>query len=90
MKIVKIFTDGSCIGNSGVGGYGAVLIYHGNRKEVKKAFRLTTNNRMELLSVIEALKLLTEQCCVYGFKVCSKCDKPRLAQVMGSAWLGKG
>ncbi len=56
-KII-IYTDGAASGNPGPGGYGAVLMYGRHRKEISKAFRLTTNNRMELMAVIEALKCL--------------------------------
>lgn len=61
-KDVTIFTDGSCLGNPGPGGYGAILIYKGNRKELSSGFILTTNNRMELLAAIEALEILKEPC----------------------------
>lgn len=61
-KTVKIYTDGSCLGNPGPGGYGALLIYKGHTKELSQGFRLTTNNRMELLAAIEALTLLNEPC----------------------------
>jgi len=53
-----IYTDGAARGNPGPGGYGAVLIYGEQRKEISQGFRLTTNNRMELLAVISALKTL--------------------------------
>ncbi len=59
---VHIFTDGSCLGNPGPGGYGAVLIYGKHRKELSEGFTLTTNNRMELLATIEALNELTKPC----------------------------
>ena len=56
---ITIYTDGSAKGNPGPGGYGLVLMSKdGHRKEVSKGYRLTTNNRMELLSVIEALEML--------------------------------
>ena len=56
---IKIYTDGSAKGNPGPGGYGIVLLSNdGHRKEVAKGFRKTTNNRMELLSVIVALEML--------------------------------
>lgn len=61
---VKIFTDGSCLGNPGPGGYGAVLIAGKHRKEISKGYTLTTNNRMELLGAIEALKTLNKPCSV--------------------------
>ena len=61
-KSVTIHTDGACLGNPGPGGYGAVLDYQGTRRELLGGFRLTTNNRMELLAVIVALETLTEPC----------------------------
>ena len=61
-KTVQIYTDGSCLGNPGQGGYGAILIYQSHRKELSAGFTLTTNNRMELLAPIEALKSLKEPC----------------------------
>jgi len=56
---IRIYTDGSAKGNPGPGGYGIVLLSNeGHRKEVAKGYRKTTNNRMELLSVIVALEML--------------------------------
>lgn len=57
---VDIYTDGSCIGNPGPGGYGAVLVSGGRRKELAQGFRRTTNQRMELMAVIAALEVLKE------------------------------
>ncbi len=57
-KVIEIFTDGSSRGNPGPGGYGAVLRFQGKVKELSEGFRLTTNNRMELLSIIVALESL--------------------------------
>lgn len=62
MKKVEIYTDGACSGNPGPGGWGAVLIYNNNIKELSGAKLNTTNNRMELTAVIEALKALKEHC----------------------------
>lgn len=62
MKQVEIFTDGSCLGNPGPGGYGALLRYGKHEKELSGGFFLTTNNRMELLAAIEGLKALTAPC----------------------------
>lgn len=64
MKHVEIFTDGACQGNPGPGGWGAVLRYKGTEKEISGGEKDTTNNRMELSAVIEALKLLKEPCSV--------------------------
>lgn len=55
MKI-EVFTDGAAKGNPGPGGYGAILRFGGREKELAEGFRLTTNNRMELLAVIVALE----------------------------------
>ncbi len=61
MKNVIIYTDGSSKGNPGNGGYGVVLMYGTYRKEVSEGFELTTNNRMELLSVIVGLESLKKE-----------------------------
>ena len=55
---IRIFTDGACSGNPGPGGFGVVLVAGTNRMELAKGFRKTTNNRMELLAVIEGLRSL--------------------------------
>lgn len=55
---VIIYTDGGAIGNPGPGGYGAVILQAGQRKELSGGYRLTTNNRMELTAAIEALRVL--------------------------------
>ena len=60
MNII-IYTDGSAKGNPGKGGYGVVMIFGNHRKEISEGFELTTNNRMELLSVIVALENLKKQ-----------------------------
>lgn len=62
MKTIQIYTDGSCLGNPGPGGYGAILVYKKHRKELAGGFKLTTNNRMELLAAIKALESLKEGC----------------------------
>ena len=64
-KRVNIFTDGSCLGNPGPGGYAAILVYGQHRKEISDGFAMTTNNRMELLAPIEALNLLSQACEVH-------------------------
>jgi ribonuclease HI len=53
-----MYTDGASRGNPGPGGYGAILMFGNHRKEISKGFRKTTNNRMELMAVIEGLKLI--------------------------------
>jgi ribonuclease HI len=62
MKHVDIYTDGACSGNPGPGGWGVVLIYRGNIKEISGGCADTTNNRMELTAVIEGLSALKEKC----------------------------
>ena len=64
MKQVTIYTDGACSGNPGPGGWGAVLLYGAHRRELSCGEAQTTNNRMELTAVIEALALLKEPCIV--------------------------
>jgi len=64
MRKVEIYTDGACSGNPGPGGWGAVLVYGQHEKELSGGDRNTTNNRMELTAVIEALRLLKEPCAV--------------------------
>ena len=64
MKTVTIYTDGACSGNPGPGGWGAILEWNGIEKEISGGASDTTNNRMELTGVIEALSLLKEPCVV--------------------------
>ncbi len=61
-KLVQIFSDGSCLGNPGCGGYGVVLVHGDHRKELSLGFRRTTNNRMELLGAIVGLEALKQSC----------------------------
>lgn len=59
---VEIFSDGACSGNPGPGGYGTILRYGSNQKELSGGEPLTTNNRMELLGAITGLEALTRPC----------------------------
>jgi ribonuclease HI len=59
---VVIYTDGACVGNPGPGGFAAVLICGHARREVSGGYRLTTNNRMELMAAIAALRALKWRC----------------------------
>jgi ribonuclease HI len=61
-KKVAIYTDGACLGNPGPGAYGVVLLYDEHRKELSGGFRLTTNNRMEILAAVVALEALKTPC----------------------------
>ena len=82
MKKVEIYTDGACTGNPGKGGYGAVLIYNGVQKEISRGFRTTTNNRMELMAAIDALKMLKEPCEVELYS-----DSKYLTDAINKGWL---
>lgn len=82
MKEVEIYTDGACSGNPGQGGYGIVMMYNGNRKEVNKGFTMTTNNRMELMAVIDALSLLKLSCKVRLFS-----DSKYVVSAIKEGWL---
>ena len=64
MEEVIIYTDGACSGNPGPGGWGSILMYKGNKKEISGGKENTTNNIMELTAVIEGLKLLKFPCTV--------------------------
>lgn len=58
---IKIYTDGSSRGNPGPGGFGVILMWNHHRREISGGFRLTTNNRMELLAVINGLEAITKK-----------------------------
>jgi len=60
--LVEIFTDGACSGNPGPGGYGAILKYKEKIKEISGCEKTTTNNRMELTAIIQALKQIKRPC----------------------------
>jgi ribonuclease HI len=84
IKEVTIYTDGGCEPNPGTGGYGAVLMYCGRRKELSGGFRLTTNNRMELYAAIAALEALKEPCKVRLFS-----DSKYLVEAIEQRWVQK-
>ena len=81
MKHVDIFTDGACSGNPGPGGWGAILRYKDTDKCISGGEAETTNNRMELSAVIEALKLLKEPC-----EVTLWTDSKYVADGLGKGW----
>ena len=81
MKQVDIFTDGACSGNPGPGGWGAILRYKGTDKEISGGAAQTTNNRMELTAVIEALNLLNAPC-----EVTLWTDSKYVADGLGKGW----
>ena len=78
---VTIYTDGACLGNPGRGGYGAVLLTDGQRRELVGGFKHTTNNRMELLAAITALEALDKQC-----QVTLHSDSSYLVNAMNKGW----
>ena len=82
MKSVTIYTDGACKGNPGPGAYGAVMMFGEHRKEISAGYKLTTNNRMELLAAITALELLQQPC-----KVELHSDSKYLVQAINDNWI---
>lgn len=78
---VIIYTDGACSGNPGPGGYGAVMHFGEHRKELSGGFRKTTNNRMELLAVIEGLRTLKRPCAVTVFS-----DSKYIVDAVNKGW----
>jgi ribonuclease HI len=81
---VVIYTDGACIGNPGPGGYGAVLLYGERRREISGGFRLTTNNRMEIMAVVAALETLTKPCQVEVHS-----DSQYVVNAMSKGWAAR-
>jgi ribonuclease HI len=61
METILLYTDGSSRGNPGRGGYGVLLIWGNHRKELSQGYKFTTNNRMELMAVIEGLKAINKR-----------------------------
>jgi len=82
MKKVQIYTDGACSGNPGPGGWGVILIYGSKKKELSGGELSTTNNRMELISVISALEALLEPC-----EVTLYTDSQYVANAINLGWL---
>lgn len=83
MKEIIIYTDGACSGNPGPGGWGAVLLYQDSRKELSGFEEQTTNQRMELTAVMEALKALK----VTNWKVTVYSDSAYLVNAFKQNWL---
>lgn len=81
--VVTIYTDGACSGNPGPGGFGVVLISGRHRKEISGGFRLTTNNRMELLAAIVGLEALKRE----GTVVRLHTDSQYLVNAVNKGWL---
>lgn len=81
--MITMYTDGAAKGNPGPGGYGVVLKYKGHRKEMSEGFRLTTNNRMELLAVIKGLEALKQG----GLDVTIYSDSKYIVDAVTKGWL---
>lgn len=79
---VTIYTDGACSGNPGPGGYAAIIITNGNKKEIFGAEKDTTNNRMELMAAIEGLKALKRHCEVTLYS-----DSAYLVNTYNEGWI---
>ncbi|MDD2586414.1 MAG: ribonuclease HI [Syntrophomonadaceae bacterium] len=83
MKEITIYTDGACSGNPGPGGWGAVLFYNDKQKEISGGENPTTNQRMELTAVIEALKALK----VTGWNVTIYSDSAYIVNAFKQDWI---
>ena len=81
--IITIYTDGSSRGNPGPGGYGTILMAGPHRKELSQGYRLTTNNRMELMAVIAGLKALKKD----GMSVTIYSDSQYVVKAVEQGWL---
>ena len=81
LKQVFIYADGACMGNPGPGGYGVVILHGGERRELSAGFRLTTNNRMEILGCIAGLRALKECCDVTIYS-----DSKYVVNTMTKSW----
>ncbi len=92
MKHVQLYTDGSCLGNPGPGGWGCILrlVSTEHEKEFSGGFSKTTNNRMEIMAVLEGLRQLKEPCLVDVFSdsqyVCNAIQKKWLAGWRKNQW----
>jgi len=82
VKEVTIYTDGACSGNPGPGGWCAILVYRGTERVVKGGEPMTTNNRMELSAVLNALQLLKEPC-----RVTVVSDSKYVVDAVEKGWL---
>ena len=81
--VITIYTDGSALGNPGKGGYGVVLISGPHRKELSAGFRLTTNNRMELMAVCVAIETLKFE----GSDVTIYSDSKYVVDAVSKGWV---
>lgn len=81
-KSLTVYSDGSCLGNPGPGGWAAVLLYQDHRREISGGFSLTTNNRMEMMALIKALQSLKRPC-----RVEAHTDSLYLHHAFSKGWL---
>jgi len=81
--MIRIYTDGAAQGNPGPGGYGTILKFGEHEKELSQGFRLTTNNRMELLAVIEGLRAIKKE----GIPVTIYSDSKYVVDSIEKGWL---
>ena len=81
--MIKIYTDGAAQGNPGPGGYGVILKYNDHYKEISQGYRLTTNNRMELLAVIVGLSVIKKE----GIPVTIYSDSEYVVNAVEKGWL---
>ncbi|NOT74332.1 MAG: ribonuclease HI [Cyclobacteriaceae bacterium] len=81
--MIKLFTDGAAQGNPGPGGYGAILRFNGHEKELSNGYRLTTNNRMELMAVIAGLESIKK----LGIPVTVYSDSKYVVEAVKQGWL---
>ena len=81
--MITIYTDGAAKGNPGNGGYGVILDYRGKRKELSQGYRMTTNNRMELLAVIAGLEAIKKK----GWEVEVVSDSNYVVDAVEKKWL---
>lgn len=82
LTTVKLYTDGACSGNPGVGAWAAILVYGTAEKELVRAYDHTTNNRMELTAVIEGLRALNRPCRVEVYS-----DSAYVVNAINQNWL---
>ena len=81
--MIRIFTDGAAQGNPGPGGYGVIMKYKDAVKEISEGFRLTTNNRMELLAVIKGLEAIKRE----GIPVTIYSDSKYVVEAVEQGWI---
>lgn len=82
MKHVTIYTDGSSRGNPGPGGFGTLLVYQGQHKELSGGYAKTTNNRMEIMAALAGIEALSEPCQITLYS-----DSRYLVDAMSKGWL---